>query len=248
MALLQPGIQENLTFSSESVINKEGTLNLVMEMVLSDALMMAAMENDESIEPVKSGILVFTPKITDFDGNAKTHTQVLGEVNDIKKRLLEYAGLLGPRVDASAAFGGHKMLSGFGVAPTEYMSLYKKFTDQATVNKAMTKMVSLFLDYMKSQSNFSEVTFRHKFYRQSKNKQFATIPYGIRGEIVESMEIPKGSSKLNFNEWEVEHGKNDPTPPSSDKVKKDPAKQVDLFGGGDEEEVPSHLQDDDLPI
>ncbi|MCK5788487.1 MAG: hypothetical protein KAH32_05790 [Chlamydiia bacterium] len=237
MAFLQAGITENLKFDVANLkINDKGTLELAFTSAADgdsmDAIL-AAIENNETLDTVQGKLFLWTPNIKKKDKEsgkevARTFTEILSDLLNMRRHLLHYGFLYGPEADATAAYGGNVMFEGLG---KEVRDLVPLLVQEALLKAVYTKLVKSFEAFIKSRPNLDSTIFRHKFWRKSDDEHFATLPMlGSFGTHVESMSISKAVSALTWSKFEIDNGKNNPIPVAPDKVKGAGGKAKQLYG------------------
>jgi len=227
MAFIKPGIHENCKFGAESKINDKGTLVLDIEVAPKD--IMSAFEGNDTLDTMRGSFMIFPPNVKGFEGEDRSNTEIAEDLMKMRKLLLTYASLLGPKVHAEAAFGSTKMFEGIGITKEQIPQLIENFQNEKVVQKVSTNLQTLFLNYVKSLPTFTTATFRHKFWRKNKKENFAIIPNNQLDVFVESMEVPQEATKIVWSEWEIKNKKNDPNPASADDTTAAPEDAQNLF-------------------
>lgn len=237
MALIKVGIHENLCLSSKSKVNEHGTLELAIKAVQSENALMEAFENNTTFESMESSFRFYPPSLKDFDQNLKSAADIGAEMLKMRHQFKQYALLFTTEDVVNDAIGGTQMFSGLGIAPEKYAQALTMLNKEEFLKKVCTNLATKFLNLLTKLDAFSgKVTFRQKFLRQSKDKNFAVIPNSTFETWVEPMTVPKESSKVVFSQWEVDNKKNDPNPGKADSkqsTQKDAKKAANLFGGDD---------------
>lgn len=216
MSLFKPGILENISFSLESDLNDKGTLNLVMEVAAGKESLMAAMESNEAYDTMKQGFLFFPPNPVDYDKNQKSSADIASEFTKMRTVLLNYGYLIAPKEEAQEAYGGLEMFRGLGIAEDEIPNLLENLDKKEVIEKVYKNLVTKFLAFVKSKSEFTTTPFRHKFWRKNKKENYAIIPNNVYDVMVEPMTVPKEASAIAWSEWEIKNKKNDPNPAAPD--------------------------------
>jgi len=239
MALITVGIHENLTLSNKTKINEHGTLELAIKTVEAENALLEAFENNTTFDSMESSFRFYPPSLKDFDQKVKSSGDIGKELLQIRYRLTQYALLFASKDDIEAAIGGIKMFEGLGIAPENMAKAVTMLNKEDFLKKVMGNLATKFYNFMVSVDAFSgKITFRQKFLRQSKDKNFATIPTSTFDVWLEPMTIPKNASKVAYSKWETDNGKDNPNPASSDKsksTKKDASAAKDLFAAPKEE-------------
>ena len=237
MAFLQAGITENLKFDVTNLkVNDKGTLELAFTSAADgdsmDAIL-AAIDNNETLDTVQGKLFLWTPGLKKKDKDsgkevARTATEILSDLLNMRRHLLHYGALYGPEAEAEAAYGGRIMFEGLG---KEVNDLIPLLTQEALLHAVYLKLVKAFEAFIKSRPNIDSTIFRHKFWRKSDDEHFATLPMlGSFGTHVESMQIKKALSALTWSKFEIEKGKNNPIPVAPDSVKGNGGKSKSLYG------------------
>ena len=233
MGLINVGIHENLTLSNKTKINEHGTLELAIKTVEAEDAVLQAFQNNTTFNSMESSFRFYPPSLTDFDKVKKSAGDIGKELLQIRYRLTQYALLYTTKEAIEAEIGGVKMFEGLGIDPDNMAKAVTMLNKEDFLKKVMGNLVTKFYNFMVTLDAFAgTVTFRQKFLRQSKDKNFAVIPTSTFDVWLESMTIPKAASKVCYSEWETKNGKDNPDPVSSDKsksTKKDASTAVDLF-------------------
>jgi hypothetical protein len=237
MAFIEVGIVENLVFDLETTeITEKGAIVLGMKSAATksdeDSMMDAIMNNKTIDGDVKGKFYLWTPSVTKKDENglevSKTPQDVLAELLNIRKYLLDIGALFGPKEESEQAYGGAKMFEGLG---REVQDVIPQLVNEALLLQVYKKLGNLFLTFLKSKPGVATSAFRHKFVRQSADKHYATIPRPMAfGVNIESMFVPKAQSKIAFSKYEIEKGLNSGIPLPPDEVKGNADKANKLYG------------------
>ena len=208
--MLTVGIHENVLVS-KAALNDQGTLEIEFTRKGKDDVMAALAGTAELTSDQDVNIRIYGQSV-DYFGEKRDGGQMLKLIVNFRNVLVE---LLGVFIDKPE------------INPTKGLTVTKEnakimFTDQANVDTTYTNIVGQFLEMIKPFVGDEKHLFRVKLPRRSKKSSFASLPNF--GPWVESMDIPKDSSKLKWSNWEITNGKNDPTP-AKDTVTK---KEVDL--------------------
>lgn len=232
--LIPVGIHENLTLSKDTKINEHGTLELAIEQATNDdQAMLAALAGNSVIQgEMKSSFRFYPPTATTFDGQPKTAADFAKELTVMRHQFMEYAKLFDTKENVEKALGGLAMFDGLGIPPEEMVKAFNALTKEEFRNKVVTNLSKKFLDFLKAHDAFNgTVKFRQKFIRQSKAKNFSTIPKSSFDTWIESMAIPKEQSKIAFTDYEKRQGYDNPDPVASSSAQSTETKKAsDLFG------------------
>jgi hypothetical protein len=237
MALLKVGIHENLKLSEETCVNDKGSLEIHIESAADakDAIMDAFASNS-TFSPMKGKLIMFPPNMKSFDGIVKTPAEIASDLLKVRHQLMCYAKIYATNEKVEAAIGGMNMLQGLGIPEDELSSAVARLTNEEFMLKVNTNLSVKFVAFLNEVNAFKGgVKFRQKFLRQSKDKNYATIPNSDFDVWIESMDIPKSASKVAYSKWELDNKKNDPNPSAGDKAEsstEDSNKAKNLFGGG----------------
>lgn len=241
MALIKVGIHENLSLSAKTKINEHGTLELVIGTVESETALMDAIMNNTVIDKMESSLRFYPPSLTDFEKNKKSAADIGKELLVMRYQFMQYALLFSTEEVVNKELGGVAFLEGLGIVPADYPKALTMLNKEDFLKKVCKNLAEKFLDFLKKVDAFNGKTlFRHKFLRQSKDKNFAVIPNSTFDTWVEPMTVPAEQSKIAFSQWEIDNGKNDPNPGKSDKSqssKKDAKTAENLFGDNKDEVV-----------
>ena len=218
MALISVGIHENLKLSSDTKVNDHGTLELAIESVQDTNALLNAFTNNTTFDSMKSSFRFYPPNLKDYDGNVKTAPAIAQDLLKMRSQFMQYALLFGTEEEANVSIGGMQMFMDLGIAEENLAGAINQLTNEAFMKKVVTNLATKFVNYLKGKDAFSGVVkFRHKFMRQSKDKNYATIPNSTFDTWVEAMVIPKSASKVAYSKWEIDNKKNDGTAAASDK-------------------------------
>lgn len=208
MALIKVGIHENLVLSDESKINDKGTLELCVKSVQDPNALLNAFENNTTFNEMKSSFRFYPPNMTDFEGRTKTAPEIAQELLRMRHQLMQYALLYATKAEVETAIGGLAMFEGLGIPKEDMAKAINQFTDENFTKKVVTNLCTKFLEFLRSKNAFNgQVTFRQKFLRQSKAKNYATIPLSDFDVWIEPMSVPKDASKVAFTDYEIKNGK-----------------------------------------
>jgi hypothetical protein len=215
MSLIKVGIHENLTFS-KAVINDKGTLELGIKTVEDPDALLNAFEGSGTFDKMESSFRFYPPSMKDFDQVPKDSAALASEILKMRHQFIQYARLFATKEDVEDAIGGLNMFNGLGIPPEDIKKALAQFTNEDFLKNVVTNLGQIFADFLAEKNAFSgSVLFRHKFIRQSKAKNFATIPNSDFDVWVESMDIPSNASKISYSEWELKNGKDNPDPVAS---------------------------------
>lgn len=230
--MLTVGIHENVVVS-KAALNDQGTLEIEFTRKGKDDVMAALAGTAELTSDQDVNIRIYGQSV-DYFGEKRDGKQMLKLIVNFRNVLIE---LLGIFIDKPE------------INPTKGLTVTQEnakilFTDQANVDLTYNNTVSQFLEMIKPFIGDEKHSFRVKLPRRSKKSSFASLPNF--GPWVESMDIPQDASKLKWSNWEIEHGKNDPTP-AKDKVTKKAVSLNDaalssVFNTEDEEETPAEIK------
>jgi len=218
MGFIKPSISEGMKFSADTEMTEKGSLKLVIEADMSDEAVMQAVMEDRIVDNVKSGFIVFNPNMVGFDQKTmRSSMDILKDVTSIKKKYIEYGKILGPEAEIQAAIGGIAMLD---IYPENQRSgMFKRFNEEDVLEAVMSNLSTKFYNFLMNHPNFETARFRHKFHRQKKSANYASIPFTNADLlVVESMDVPQDQSKLQWLEWEKKAGKNDASDPVPDAI------------------------------
>lgn len=243
MALLTVGIHENLVLGADSKINDKGTLELVIESVSDDSALLNAFKTNTTFDKMKGKIIFYPPMMSNYDKTTKSAAEVAKDVLAMRHKFMEYGKLFATKDAVNAAIGDMQMFQGIGIADDALDTAPARLANEDFVKKVVTNLSTKFLNFLKKVDAFKgDVKFRHKFLRQSKDKNYPVVPNSTYEVWVESMDIPKSASKVEYSKWEIENNKNNPDPvvPDASQTKtEDVNKGKNLFGGGTVEDKPA---------
>jgi len=144
------------------------------------------------------------------------------------------AKLYAPEATVDSYIGGTKMFDGLGIAPEQMAKAVNALTNKEFLGKVVTNLGNKFVDFLaKANAYNGGITFRMKFLRQSKLKNYAVISRSSFDTWIEPMSIPKAASKIAFTKYEIDNGKNDPNPAAGDEATtttEEAVKGAELFG------------------
>lgn len=250
MALIKVGIHENLVLSDESKINDKGTLELVIKSTQDPGDLLSAFEGNTTFSEMKSNFRFYPPNMEDFDKNKKSSSEIAAEVLRLRHQFRQYALLFATKDKVDAAIGGLAMFDGLGIPADQIQQALGQFDNEAFTQKVVTNLSKKFLEFLHSVNAFDgKVTFRQKFLRQSKAKNYATIPTSDFDVWIEPMTVPKEASKIEFTEYEKTNGKDNPDPVSSsgsETSEEDANKAKDLFSAPSEDDSAPAV--DNIPV
>jgi len=237
MAYITPGIEEGLILDlANTQVSEKGALIIGMKSQDTGSsvdAVMAAIEGNTTLETAKAGkFYLWVPNIektVDDEKVVKSPTDLIAEMLNIRKYLLDIGYLYGPKEEAEMAYGGSVMFKGLG---NDVKQIIAKITSEVVLKEIFKRLVTAFLNFVKIKSTLVDNSpFRHKFVRQSADKHYASLPYiSSYDTIVESMMVPKEQSKVSFSKYEIEKGLNNPIPIPPDKTTGDAKKANDLYG------------------
>ena len=234
MALINVGIHENLTLSDKSKINEHGTLELVVKSIEDDNAVFAALAGNTVVQTMESSIRMYPPNLLDFDKNLKSAADVAKDMSIIRHQFLTYGKLFAPKEDVEAAIGGLQMFEGLGIPPEDMAKAFQALTREDFLHRVVTNLSTKFLGFLQAHNAFDgSVTFRQKFLRQSKPKNFIAISSSSFDVWLEPMTIPKEQSRIAYSDWEIKNGRNSSSDaPASGKQSgtAETAKAAALFG------------------
>lgn len=233
------GINENVVLVKASITDK-GWLSLSFDEVknlekpkasIFDAAQSAKVENDGK---TTFDLNLFPFKVPDGPRNeGKTEDELLemigGDVKRAKNQLTQLLEQFIPQ--GGIAWDPYR---GTGVTTENYRTEYLKTPVLETIfNNYAVDFIKMVTPFLSSK----ESTLRIKLIRQSKEKNFASIPGRFLEDNpwVETMDIPKDRSKIAFTKYELEQGLDSSTPVSKDtadekKIEDTPKARKSFFG------------------
>lgn len=219
-ALIRPGIHENLMISSKTKVNEHGTLELVIASAQSEDAELLAFQNNMVNISMESNIRFYPPSLTDFDKVVKKPGEIGQELRRMRFQLNEYAKLYATQEQIDKYIGGMSMFEGLGIPPADYGKALKMVVQKDFLEKVVTNLATRFIKFLQDAKVYeSNILFRQKFLRQSKDKNYAVIPTSDFDVWIEPMAILAEHSKIAFSDWEIKNGKNDPNPAASSSTK-----------------------------
>lgn len=195
---LTVGIHENVVLS-KATKNDKGTLVVGFKKVEEIDLIAALNSANSSLEAPEQELLMFPPTIKNWDGTLADGKEMLKKVNSFKEPLEH---LLSPYLTSDKI----KWNIFAGIDGIDTTNLFAKLEDQETVNKIATNIVD---DFIKMVTPFlnNKKKFRLKLIRKN-NSRYSALPR--YAPFVESMDVPKESSKLKFTQYEIANKLNEP--------------------------------------
>lgn len=234
MALFQPGIHENLSFK-KFLFNEHGSLEITIGGTTDPNARMTALLGNTTLETAEQSFRFYPPSLTEYQkpDEKRSVDAILGDLLQMRKVFLTYAEMFAPKADCEAAFGGIVMFTRLGVTQEQVNGVIAKLQEEKVV-KAITKSLSeAFVNFMLKLPNWDKLSFRHKFWRQSEAKTFATIP-NSKDLFVEPMTIPKAMTKVVWTPWELENKKDSNAAIASDAKATNKETSKSLFNAGAE--------------
>ena len=223
--LLKVGIQENVTLSTESGLNKDGKPIIVMQVKPTQDDVLDAMMEGRVLEGAKSGLLQFYPNMTYYNSEEfKSATDLTSEFAKETLKISTYVALITTPENAVAKFNPTAVFQALGIQGREgFLNAMSQMNDEVFLKSVYDKLYSMFHDFLGTIQDLEKFKFRHKFVRGSKKKTFAAIPPINEGNpYVELMTVPLASSKISWSVYELENGKN-----SAEEVAADESEDVD---------------------
>lgn len=195
---LTVGIHENVVLS-KATKNDKGTLVVGFKKAEEIDLIAALNSANSSLEAPEQELLMFPPTIKNWDGTLADGKEMLKKVNSFKEPLEH---LLSPYLTSDKI----KWNIFAGIDGIDTTNLFAKLEDQETVNKIATNIVD---DFIKMVTPFlnNKKKFRLKLIRKN-NSRYSALPR--YAPFVESMDVPKESSKLKFTQYEIANKLNEP--------------------------------------
>jgi len=216
MALIRPGIWENLKISPKTKVNEHGTLELVIGASQSEDAELQAFQNNVVSISMESNFRFYPPNLTTFDKTVKSSGDIGEELRRIRQQFINYGKLYATAEQVEKYVGGMSMFEGIGIPPADYGKALKMLTNDEFLKKIVTNLANRFVKFLEDSGAYtSNVSFRQKFLRQSKDKNYAVIPTSDFDVWLEPMTISKEMSQIAFSKWEIDNGKNDPNPAAS---------------------------------
>jgi hypothetical protein len=205
MSFIGVGITENVVLSSKTGVDEKGWFGIVIK-TQSKGDLFSAMDDGDGLDEAETSLKVFAPGMKDFDGAAKSSTQMAQDLNNIKNNFIDVLMTQMTSDKAKAALSANAMFAGLGITAANKEQLPSRLLNEDFVKGVHVNLCNAFVAAAKPY--FDANPFRIKLTRTSKAKHFATIPK--RGSFptpwVESMQVPKTSSLLKFSKWEIDNG------------------------------------------
>lgn len=215
--MLQPGIYDNIIIS-KTAINDKGTLTIGVEKAKEEeAVEMDALAafNSTADEEGSEGqlFMMWPPKNTDFQGADRTGEQVLEDFGILRSQL---SHVLSQYMTTDKIVWD--LTKGVKI---EASNLAKRIVEEAVIEKVYANLAEQFVEQASSLIGLGSPRLRALFPRQSKNSEYIGFRkrFLSSNPIFESMDVPKDSSKLKFNKYEVSNSLN--TTLAADAVKAD---------------------------
>lgn len=195
--MLPVGIHDNVVVS-KAEINEQGTLEIEFKQPGANNAL-EALTGDAELTPERSVNIRIYPQNVEYFGERRDGTKMLSLITNFRAVLTELLKVYIPNPDIQAT-------KGLTVTQDNVNTV---FGDQANVDVAYKNITTQFVEQITPFIN-SDTKFRVKLPRRSKKYAFASLPNFTPW--VESMDIPKESSKLKWSQWEIDNGKNSSTP------------------------------------
>lgn len=202
--MLKVGIHDNLVLKS-TVKNEQGTLVInLKKMTKVDPLAALSSAGQTSFEPEEVGIMMYAPKVLDYNNKNRSVTDMLNLIAEVKDPLDHIASVYLTTKD--------RVWNPFVGIDINADNQEQKLTDQGTINKIYDNLVTQFIAMVKPFVGESGKRVRVLLIRQSATKHFPKFRtrYLNNQPFIESMEIPASASKLKFSEYEKTKGLDSP--------------------------------------
>ena len=209
MSLITVGIHDNLMLSPKTQINEHGTLELVICSIQNANALLDAFEGNNIMDNMESSVRFYPPSLIDFSKKQKTAAEIGNDLLKIRHQFMQYAKIYATTDKVEAAIGGLNMFEGLGIPPEDMKKTIAGLIKEEFLLKVMANLTKKFYAFLVQQNAFSgKVTFRQKFLRQSKDKNFISVPTSTYDIWIEPMTIPKEASKISYTKWEIDNKKN----------------------------------------
>ena len=212
--MLQVGIHENVVLSNDTVIKEDGSLVIAFE-TATDAVVdfMSALEGGESLAKDKVTLLQFKLKSTDWQGKTLSFTDITASFNKFRGILVDILTVYMPADKAKATLGVQAVaFAGLGITNE---NMPTKLAQDSVLEAIYNNLAKAFIAAIVPYQNKDKV--RVMLQRSSKAKHYPAIPAGKVPQVwIESMQIPKSASKVQWSAYQIKEGYNDGTPVATD--------------------------------
>ena len=208
MAYLGVGIHENVILDSKTGLNDKGSLVIEFATKVDSNNMYAAFADGTEMEASSVGLIQFPFNMTNWEGKAKTASEIGTDINNLKANLIDILSVFMTSDKAKAALGVDVIFRGLGITPETQASLPQRLLNADFVSAVYKNICTAFV--AAATPFFNNTTFRVKLRRTSKAKHYSSIPPHSKfaEPWIESMAVPKGQSKLAWSEYDIKNGFN----------------------------------------
>ena len=218
MAYLGVGIHENVILDSKTGINEKGSLVLEFATKVDSNNMYAAFADGTEMEASSVGLIQFPFNMTNWEGKAKTASEIGTDINNLKANLIDILSVFMTSDKAKAAIGIDVVFRGLGITPETQASLPQRLLNADFVATVYKNICNAFI--AAATPYFNTAAFRLKLRRTSKAKHYSSIPPRTKfaETWIESMAVPKDQSKISWSKYEIDNGLNSGVKTETDAV------------------------------
>lgn len=222
MALFQPSIAENIVLSSETGINEQGTVEIVLTTVSDTSNMLAALSGDDGFSPAKQSYREYAPTVVNaWDSSVNDVPSILGSLLTLRYKFLQFMKIYATEEEAKAVIWDQKMFEGLGIPPEDMGKAIEMLSNQSFLSKVSANLNTIFINFLKEKKAFSGVEkFRIKLVRSSETNHYSKIPKTQIDTWIEHMDVPKEQTKILWTQYDLDNNLNSGTPVASDKKDK----------------------------
>jgi hypothetical protein len=190
------GLNEFVVVSSDTKVNEKDTLELVLKQgtMTEDKKVMLSLSGKD-LDEKATKLLLFSPKLTnDSTGISKAAGQIMKEIQDYRKQLVEILLCYMTTAEVEDHFGSTILKSLTGIEDDKAFVNALKL--DATINKITLGLNKLFIKLCTDFKIFnSKEQLRVKLWRQKKEKNFPKLPVGF-SKWIERMDVPVAKVKI----------------------------------------------------
>ena len=218
MAYLGVGIHENVILGSKTGVNEKGSLVLELSTKVDSNDMLSAFADGTDMEASTVGLIQFPFNLTNWEGKAKTASEIGTDINNLKANLIDILSVFMTSDKAKAVLGVDVIFRGLGITPETQASLPQRLLNADFVSAVYKNICTAFV--AAATPFFNNTPFRVKLRRTSKAKHYSSIPPRSKfaEPWIESMAVPKEQSKLAWSKYEIDNGLNSGVKTETDAV------------------------------
>lgn len=219
MGYIGVDIHENIVVAGAG-FNEKGFFNVDLASRAEVVDLFAAMDEGISTETDSGSIGIFKVTTTGYNDKVLTAAEIGTELTELKNKFVDILKTQMPEAQAKKSMSAAVMFQGLGIVPGD-QTLAAKLLNQDFLDQVFSNIVNGFVAAMTP--FFGKNPFRVKLSRQSVKKHYPTFPKRGKGFTpwIESMQIPKEQSKIEWSKYELEKGLNSGAKQEADQA--DPA-------------------------